>query len=90
MLVFVFFFFFQAEDGLRGAQGSRGLGDVYKGPHPPTFFFWGAGELLCATPLVGSRAACAARRKRQSREPRRLKPCRRVATRPLRPHTPGL
>ena len=23
--------FFQAEDGLRGAQESRGLGDVYKG-----------------------------------------------------------
>ena len=24
------FFFFQAEDGIRGAQESRGLGDVYK------------------------------------------------------------
>ena len=23
-------FFFQAEDGIRGAQESRGLGDVYK------------------------------------------------------------
>ena len=23
-------FFFQAEDGIRDAQGSRGLGDVYK------------------------------------------------------------
>ena len=22
---------FEAEDGIRGAQGSRGLGDVYKG-----------------------------------------------------------
>eukprot|EP00658_Telonema_sp_P-2_P023200 TRINITY_DN19289_c0_g1_i10.p1 TRINITY_DN19289_c0_g1~~TRINITY_DN19289_c0_g1_i10.p1 ORF type:complete len:141 (+),score=40.88 TRINITY_DN19289_c0_g1_i10:52-474(+) len=26
----VFFFFFQAEDGIRDAQESRGLGDVYK------------------------------------------------------------
>ena len=28
--VFVFVFFFQAEDGIRDAQESRGLGDVYK------------------------------------------------------------
>ena len=28
--VCVFFFFLQAEDGIRGAQESRGLGDVYK------------------------------------------------------------
>ena len=26
----VFIFFFQAEDGIRDAQESRGLGDVYK------------------------------------------------------------
>ena len=26
-------FFFQAEDGIRGAQESRGLGDVYKRQH---------------------------------------------------------
>ena len=26
----VFVFFLQAEDGIRGAQESRGLGDVYK------------------------------------------------------------
>ena len=26
----MFFFFFQAEDGIRDAQESRGLGDVYK------------------------------------------------------------
>ena len=26
----VFVFFFQAEDGIRDAQESRGLGDVYK------------------------------------------------------------
>jgi len=29
-LYIFFFFFFQAEDGIRGAQESRGLGDVYK------------------------------------------------------------
>ena len=28
-----FFFFFQAEDGIRDAQESRGLGDVYKRQH---------------------------------------------------------
>ena len=28
--MFVVFFFFQTEDGIRGAQESRGLGDVYK------------------------------------------------------------
>ena len=28
--VWLFFFFFQAEDGIRDAQESRGLGDVYK------------------------------------------------------------
>ena len=26
----IYFFFFQAEDGIRDAQESRGLGDVYK------------------------------------------------------------
>ena len=30
MLYFFFCFFFQAEDGIRDAQESRGLGDVYK------------------------------------------------------------
>ena len=29
-LVFCFFFFFQAEDGIRDLVRSRGLGDVYK------------------------------------------------------------
>ncbi len=29
-VIMVFFFFFQAEDGIRDAQESRGLGDVYK------------------------------------------------------------
>ena len=30
LLVYMCFFFFQAEDGIRDAQESRGLGDVYK------------------------------------------------------------
>ena len=30
VLCFVSLFFFQAEDGIRDAQESRGLGDVYK------------------------------------------------------------
>eukprot|EP00658_Telonema_sp_P-2_P020116 TRINITY_DN17928_c0_g1_i3.p2 TRINITY_DN17928_c0_g1~~TRINITY_DN17928_c0_g1_i3.p2 ORF type:complete len:105 (-),score=21.51 TRINITY_DN17928_c0_g1_i3:170-484(-) len=30
MFSIIFFFFFQAEDGIRDAQESRGLGDVYK------------------------------------------------------------
>ena len=30
MYVVYYCFFFQAEDGIRGAQESRGLGDVYK------------------------------------------------------------
>ena len=30
LMCFLYFFFFQAEDGIRGAQESRGLGDVYK------------------------------------------------------------
>ncbi len=29
-MCFIVFFFFQAEDGIRDAQESRGLGDVYK------------------------------------------------------------
>ncbi len=28
--VILFFFFFQAEDGIRDVERSRGLGDVYK------------------------------------------------------------
>ncbi len=30
LLLIFFVFFFQAEDGIRDAQESRGLGDVYK------------------------------------------------------------
>ncbi len=29
-LIVTFFFFFQAEDGIRDVERSRGLGDVYK------------------------------------------------------------
>ena len=32
-MVMIFVFFFQAEDGIRDAQESRGLGDVYKRQH---------------------------------------------------------
>ncbi len=28
--MYIFFFFFQAEDGIRDVERSRGLGDVYK------------------------------------------------------------
>ena len=36
----MFVFFFQAEDGIRDAQESRGLGDVYKRqPHIPSIIF---------------------------------------------------
>ena len=34
-----FFFFFQAEDGIRDAQESRGLGDVYKRQMPASYNF---------------------------------------------------
>ena len=36
LFIFVVFFFFQAEDGIRYLVRSRGLGDVYKrqSPHP--------------------------------------------------------
>ena len=35
----LFFFFLQAEDGIRDAQESRGLGDVYKRQgEPPSFY----------------------------------------------------
>ncbi|VDG24320.1 hypothetical protein MUDAN_IGPPGNFN_03644 [Lactiplantibacillus mudanjiangensis] len=32
-MVFCFFFFLQAEDGIRDSSTSRGLGDVYKRQH---------------------------------------------------------
>ncbi len=33
-----FFFFFQAEDGIRDVERSRGLGDVYKRQDYPGIF----------------------------------------------------
>ena len=36
---FFSFFFFQAEDGIRDAQVSRGLGDVYKETDPILIFY---------------------------------------------------
>ncbi len=30
VIIYVAFFFFQAEDGIRDVERSRGLGDVYK------------------------------------------------------------
>ena len=36
-VVMVILFFFQAEDGIRDAQESRGLGDVYKRQHQYSF-----------------------------------------------------
>ena len=35
LLLFICFFFFQAEDGIRDLVRSRGLGDVYKRQLPP-------------------------------------------------------
>ena len=37
-------FFFQAEDGIRDAQESRGLGDVYK---RQTYYIQNEKEILC-------------------------------------------
>ena len=37
-MVYVFFFFFQAEDGIRDLVRSRGLGDVYKRQEPSGVF----------------------------------------------------
>eukprot|EP00658_Telonema_sp_P-2_P081290 TRINITY_DN8293_c0_g1_i8.p1 TRINITY_DN8293_c0_g1~~TRINITY_DN8293_c0_g1_i8.p1 ORF type:complete len:232 (+),score=67.32 TRINITY_DN8293_c0_g1_i8:33-728(+) len=44
-LFYLFFFFFQAEDGIRDAQESRGLGDVYKRQFH-TFAIWGVFSLV--------------------------------------------
>ena len=50
-------FFFQAEDGIRDAQESRGLGDVYKRQRPscpllPVIAIRILGPLLCGDVLV--------------------------------------
>ena len=44
--VYFVFFFFQAEDGIRDAQESRGLGDVYK---RQGFFYIAGSDLV---PLI--------------------------------------
>ena len=49
------FFFFQAEDGIRDAQESRGLGDVYKrqvGVALPVGCRCGSGSDGCLHPLL--------------------------------------
>ena len=40
-----FFFFFQAEDGIRDRSPSRGLGDVYKRQDPPSYGRGPKGEI---------------------------------------------
>ena len=44
--VSVFFFFFQAEDGIRDLVRSRGLGDVYKRQIVLSLGFWVCFEIL--------------------------------------------
>eukprot|EP00658_Telonema_sp_P-2_P049766 TRINITY_DN37888_c0_g2_i2.p1 TRINITY_DN37888_c0_g2~~TRINITY_DN37888_c0_g2_i2.p1 ORF type:complete len:389 (-),score=71.92 TRINITY_DN37888_c0_g2_i2:138-1304(-) len=53
----VLFFFFQAEDGIRDAQESRGLGDVYKRQFRPTGLASGFG----APKMVITRSASSSR-----------------------------
>ena len=45
--IFVLFFFFQAEDGIRDLVRSRGLGDVYKRQllHNSSFEFWSGAKV---------------------------------------------
>ena len=45
-----YFFFFQAEDGIRGAQESRGLGDVYKRQ-----LWWPVRRSMLLTPFFSTR-----------------------------------
>ena len=58
-LVVGFFFFFQAEDGIRDAQESRGLGDVYK-RQPLGEAIIRAVDMLVFQLMFGSRAQGAA------------------------------
>ena len=44
--LFLFFFFFQAEDGIRDRSPSRGLGDVYKRQGLKEVTCWGTGTPL--------------------------------------------
>ena len=48
LLVVYFFVFFQAEDGIRDAQESRGLGDVYKRQgYTSTHIMTRTGRVMC-------------------------------------------
>ena len=49
----VFFFFFQAEDGIRDAQESRGLGDVYKRQASGALSIIGGGDTGLAVERAG-------------------------------------
>ena len=54
-----FFFFFQAEDGIRDAQESRGLGDVYKRQRmKPGSFSPRSACVLQMAPRFSSNARC--------------------------------
>eukprot|EP00658_Telonema_sp_P-2_P034048 TRINITY_DN24896_c0_g1_i1.p1 TRINITY_DN24896_c0_g1~~TRINITY_DN24896_c0_g1_i1.p1 ORF type:complete len:135 (+),score=19.22 TRINITY_DN24896_c0_g1_i1:82-486(+) len=55
VICLVFFFFFQAEDGIRDAQESRGLGDVYKRQQDTNL---GWKELTCCCKLVIFNSQC--------------------------------
>ena len=60
MFVFVFLFFFQAEDGIRDLVRSRGLGDVYKRQvgHVVPHLFEGIGrQFLRHQPDLAARGA---------------------------------
>ena len=46
LILFIISFFFQAEDGIRDAQESRGLGDVYKRQAPHSGFGLGFERLI--------------------------------------------
>src|SRR5678815_5899744 len=46
-----FFFFFQAEDGIRDAQESRGLGDVYKRQYLRNLMSIDTEEMVRAQPM---------------------------------------
>src|SRR5674536_392610 len=55
LLVCFLFFFFQAEDGIRDAQESRGLGDVYKRQTYATY--WKVGKAVEGDPEYDTRKA---------------------------------
>src|SRR5674536_380527 len=72
--MFVFFFFFQAEDGIREAQESRGLGDVYKrqslGSPRPTCRCFADGPATAVRPPWSATAAAGHLSSPAARSPR--------------------